>query len=206
MLRSDSTIKQFFITHLQKKTRKQSTTTSKFTSQYYETIKMLMKSRSMVFQNPLEPPDQTYRFLHHIQNENIHGLLCQYSYKIGIFSIRQLKTVITEQIKFICVVTTMSISCIAKRCLNEISIPITFFCADMLHCNYVNHSLVPLHRRLSDHEKKQLIGRYHAKNLPIYCQHDPIVMYYGWLPGDIIEIIRHIDSTHEPQKYYRIVK
>ena len=63
---------------------------------------------------------------------------------------------------------------------------------------------VPPHRLMGAAEKKALIARFGAPNLPVICMDDPVVKYYGARPGDVFEITRNRPNVGR-HPYFRIV-
>ncbi|ALX27625.1 DNA-directed RNA polymerase subunit RPB5 [Golden Marseillevirus] len=68
------------------------------------------------------------------------------------------------------------------------------------------HKLVPKHRLVSAEERKAVLESYQVeeKDLPRISCSDPIVQWYGWCPGDIIEILRK-EGIFQMHKTHRIV-
>ena len=80
------------------------------------------------------------------------------------------------------------------------------FTVDELSFNVTKHKLVPKHRMLSNEEKNTLLCVYNTTcaKLPRIKQNDPVVRYYGAVPGVVFEITRN-SETSGITKYYRIV-
>lgn len=74
--------------------------------------------------------------------------------------------------------------------------------------NITRHRLVPKHRRMTEEEIQKLYQTYDCtKNqLPKILITDPISQYYGYTPGDVIEITRSGIPTTGRSIYYRMVK
>lgn len=74
--------------------------------------------------------------------------------------------------------------------------------------NITKHRLVPKHRRMDDNEVKDLMVKYGCtkSQLPKLFVTDPISQYYGFRPGDVIEITRFNIPTTGRSMYYRLVK
>ena len=60
-----------------------------------------------------------------------------------------------------------------------------------LQINITQHSLVPVHRRLSLAEQHELSGRFATKHFPSLLALDPISRFYNFRVGDVIEITRN---------------
>lgn len=69
-----------------------------------------------------------------------------------------------------------------------------------------SHILVPPHRLLSETEKQKVLEDYQVKQekCPRISDIDPIVQWYGWSLGDLIEIQRK-EGVFKNDKTYRIV-
>lgn len=52
------------------------------------------------------------------------------------------------------------------------------------------HRLIPLHTKLTEKERDEVISAYGENNLPSICLTDPIVQLYDFKRGDIIKIKR----------------
>lgn len=87
-----------------------------------------------------------------------------------------------------------------------------FFLEEDLYSTVINHVLVPKHELIPPKEKEKLIKEMklpHPENMEFILSTDPVVKFYGWLPGDMIRIHRNDDfvDTLTPLTYgYRIVK
>ena len=58
--------------------------------------------------------------------------------------------------------------------------------------NITKHSLVPSHEYVPDDEAKVIISSYLSKKnqLPILLSTDPVAVFCGFLPGDVVKIKR----------------
>ena len=72
--------------------------------------------------------------------------------------------------------------------------------------NIMNHELVPKHVILTEKEEKELQTKYniHLSQLPKILDTDPVSLFIGAKPGQIVKIIR---KSHTAQKAvaYRLV-
>lgn len=174
------------------------------TKAYQKTIAKLVQTRGYEFTDD-DDPDSTYRIAKDTKQQR-QLLLCQYTTKVGIHTTRDLEAYVTPNIQSICVVTTIGISTSARRYLeHKVNVPVTIFHAQDLQCNYVSHTMIPKHQRLSSHDKTNFLKTYRSNHLPKYELDDPVVKYHGWVKGDIIQIDRRFDDTQELHRYYRIV-
>lgn len=85
---------------------------------------------------------------------------------------------------------------------------VEIFTALELFKNITRHSLVPKHRQLSSKEVEALKKKLGAQlnDFPVYSNLDPVVRYYGWPIGTVVEIQRAFGGTREGEVYYRVVK
>lgn len=71
----------------------------------------------------------------------------------------------------------------------------------------IDHDLVPPHRRCDDAEQKALAKRYHITDasewMTIFAR-DPVVKYYNWPVGTLVEVTRR-SLNRTPSTYYRMV-
>lgn len=69
------------------------------------------------------------------------------------------------------------------------------------------HILVPEHIKLSDKEKKELLGKYHIslKELPKVKKNDPAIAHLNVREGDIIKVIRKSPTAGEVVFYRGVI-
>jgi DNA-directed RNA polymerase subunit H (RpoH/RPB5) len=82
-----------------------------------------------------------------------------------------------------------------------------FACAELLHI-IVDHKLVPRNEVVPLAEIPHLLKRYklqHVQQLYHYRTQDPVVKYYGWLPGVVVKVTRLFGGAREPEIVYRVV-
>lgn len=90
------------------------------------------------------------------------------------------------------------------------SMRIQLFYSHQLQINITKHRFVPKHRQMSDDEKTELfrkmkIDESNLIEFPLITRKDPIVLYYDFPIGSLIEIERH--SLHIGNtKYYRWIR
>ena len=82
---------------------------------------------------------------------------------------------------------------------------IGIFYAKQLMYNPLKHVLVPHHRKMTEEEGKAIMDEYmvrHHKKMPIISKDDVISKWLGLVPGDMVEITRH-NQTSGTYYYYR---
>lgn len=70
---------------------------------------------------------------------------------------------------------------------------VQIFWCKQIQFNITKHSLVPLHKKITDEEKENILLKYkilYKSQLPIISHQDPIVRWYNFKKGDIIRISR----------------
>ena len=72
----------------------------------------------------------------------------------------------------------------------------------------MNHELVPLHIILSDQEKKELFEKYNITQdqLPKILNTDPVSIFIGAQPGQILKIVRKSRTAKEAVAYRLVVE
>jgi len=110
----------------------------------------------------------------------------------------------------LCIITKDTVNNTIKATLTEImreeNIFITVRSIKSIQFNILNHTLVPRHRILSEHEKTLLFEKYNIKGndkLPEISRFDPVCIIIGIRPTQVCEIIRP-NKTSLDSKYYRI--
>lgn len=86
---------------------------------------------------------------------------------------------------------------------------IQIYWCKQLQFNVTKHELVPIHKRLSEDEGKQILDRYSLTSkhqLPVLLKDDIISKYYNFKSGDIIEITQTKTSQNGNYKFYRCVR
>lgn len=73
-----------------------------------------------------------------------------------------------------------------KKCRHRYE---TFDIASLQHV-VVDNDLVPLHRKLSGHELERFDEQYKRCDVAKILSNDPVVRYFNWSVGDVIEITR----------------
>lgn len=97
-----------------------------------------------------------------------------------------------------------------KEVMKLTDIPHQLFRDEQLTYNPTLHNTVPVHRLLTPEEAigVQIRCRVAKNQLPIIRSSDPIVKYYGWQSGNIVEIHRvdlSISLLSEESTVYRII-
>jgi DNA-directed RNA polymerase subunit H (RpoH/RPB5) len=74
--------------------------------------------------------------------------------------------------------------------------------------NIMKHELVPKHVILSDEEVKSLLTKYNIQpsQLPKILDMDPVAVYIGAKPGQIVKIIRKSHTAKESISYRIVVE
>jgi DNA-directed RNA polymerase subunit H (RpoH/RPB5) len=75
----------------------------------------------------------------------------------------------------------------------------------------IYHQLVPRHRCLTSEEEKEVLTKYRIKpqekhKMLIILKDDPVVQWYQWPIGSVIEITRRWGGEQCPQIVYRVVQ
>jgi DNA-directed RNA polymerase subunit H (RpoH/RPB5) len=72
----------------------------------------------------------------------------------------------------------------------------------------MNHELVPLHIIISENEKEELLKKYNIEpnRLPKILDTDPVSIYIGAKPGQILKIIRKSHTAKEAVSYRLVVE
>lgn len=83
---------------------------------------------------------------------------------------------------------------------------VTIFHIRQLQFNILDHTFVPRHIVLSDHDKNEVYQKYNVKQddmMPEISRFDPVAMSIGLRPGELCHIIR-TSKTAIHSDYYRI--
>ncbi|XP_076923921.1 DNA-directed RNA polymerases II and IV subunit 5A-like [Bidens hawaiensis] len=110
-----------------------------------------------------------------------------------------------ENVRRAIVVVRIDMTPSAKACQTEIAgrFQVEVFKEAELLLNIRYHDLVPEHILLTNAEKKALLDKYTVKDaqLPQILQTDPIARYYGLRKGQVVKILRPIETgTSEKDK------
>jgi len=72
----------------------------------------------------------------------------------------------------------------------------------------MSHDLVPLHTILSEREKGELLKKYNVEpnQLPKILNTDPVSIFIGAKPGQILKIIRNSPTAKESIAYRFVVE
>lgn len=126
--------------------------------------------------------------------------------KIGVEHIRVWKD---ELVKYstIIVVYDESITPAAKAAANSLSSKMQFFHVKELFVNITHHTIVPPHRLLSPEEATAILTKYRATKqlLPYIPVTDPVIKYWGFPVGGIVQIDRKFGVCTGQEKYYRLI-
>jgi DNA-directed RNA polymerase subunit H (RpoH/RPB5) len=128
--------------------------------------------------------------------DRLHG-------KLGVVEVRSINTRI-ETLRLVCavIVSHSPITVAAAKLLCATTVVMQAYA---LTHNYTGHAMVPKHKAVL--EPEDLLKRMHLKKeqLPKISLLDPIVQWYGWQPGTVIQIQRVYGGLMEPSVYLRLV-
>ena len=102
-------------------------------------------------------------------------------------------------------IPNQSLKTIQRDIFSNENIFVNIFGLDSLQYNILDHSLVPLHVKLTDEEIVELKETYNIteKELPTISRYDPPVMANNIKPGEIIRIERSCKNSIQ-SNYYRL--
>lgn len=126
--------------------------------------------------------------------------------KIGVANVRHLQQECTDKVTDICIIPHVSISRMAINDIMNRFDHVSIIEPYELNHWCIGHTWVPKHEKLSETSKAQFLKQYNKKDLPSISLNDIIVRINGWIPGDVIHILRYCDPTQEYQHYYRLVR
>ena len=74
--------------------------------------------------------------------------------------------------------------------------------------NIMNHELVPFHIIISEKEKEELLKKYNISpsELPKILDTDPVSIFIGAKPGQVVKIIRESHTAKEAVSYRLVVE
>lgn len=74
--------------------------------------------------------------------------------------------------------------------------------------NIMNHELVPFHIIISEKEKEELLKKYHISpsELPKILDTDPVSIFIGAKPRQVVKIIRESHTAKEAISYRIVVE
>ena len=143
-------------------------------------------------------------------NTKGHILLILYANsKVSIQLGREIDQYITnDKIQQIVIVTSEGITPIAKKLLMINKCNVQFFHRLELTVNYTKHKLVPFQKKLEDHEIQVKLKKYNLtkQQLATMNRTDPIVKFYGWKAGSVIQCIKNLGLSMESYETLRLVK
>lgn len=91
------------------------------------------------------------------------------------------------------------------KALHEIGLPLEIHLMKRLMFNITKHQLVPKHEVIRSKKViDELVEKYKLKNkyqFPIILKSDPIAMYYGLKPGELVKITRTSESAGQYVMY-----
>jgi DNA-directed RNA polymerase subunit H (RpoH/RPB5) len=126
--------------------------------------------------------------------------------KIGIKTVRRIAPLIGEEVERILLVSDEGPTPFTKKelCLTP---AIEYMLFKRLCFNYARCDIVPPHRLVSEEEERALRQKFATREddeWPKLYSTDPIVRYYNFPSGRIVEIERY--TGYEPSLYYRMVQ
>lgn len=143
-------------------------------------------------------------------DENEKRFLCTTS--ISKFGVDETKLLIGKlertNARELILILSDSITSFASKMLTEYaaskSCKLWIFTENQLRFNVTKHRLVPKHKKLSKIEKQEILSKnkLQVAQIPKLLNIDPIVKYYGFDSGDLIQITRDIGSS---ELFFRIV-
>lgn len=134
-----------------------------------------------------------------------------YDIKVSVKKMKTIKDIIDEDTntyKCLILVYKSSITTFAKQFIstdvNDLNVQV--FSENELSFNITKHELVPKHEVLTPIQKKAVMTKYKtvAKHFPMLLSSDPVVRYYGALPGTMMRITRKSPTAGE-YVLYRVV-
>lgn len=126
--------------------------------------------------------------------------------KLAVDTIRQYETDYAEVAGMSLIIVVQHVTPAAKQILQKHKNFQLFYETDLFH-NRTHHVLYMPHRALLPNEEKTILDKFCCKkaNLPSIRVTDPIVRYFNWPVGKIIEIQCKTSGVVEPSVYYRVV-
>ena len=125
--------------------------------------------------------------------------------KIGVKTVRRLVPLLETQAHGILLVSEEGPTPFTKKELLTIEGVETMIFKRLVF-NFARSKIVPPHRLLNADEEARLRERYvttGSEEWPKLTSSDPVVRYYNWPVGGVVEIERYIG--HEPSLYYRVI-
>jgi len=126
--------------------------------------------------------------------------------KLAVDTIRQYVCDYSEIPNLTLIIVVQHVTPAARQILEKHKNFQLFYETDLFH-NRTKHVLYMPHRALSLDEEKVLLTKFFCQkhNLPSIRITDPIVRYFNWTVGQIIEIQCKMSGVVEPSVYYRVV-
>ncbi len=129
------------------------------------------------------------------------------SYQTLIESEGGMRNVVNVKVTF---VLPVGISLTELAMLNSAGLDYEIFTHNQLMVIPTEHTFSSTYRRLTREEATSLYNKEGMKprDLPVFASNDPVVKFYGWVPGDLILIGRMNSSTEGAitvSTYYRLV-
>lgn len=114
--------------------------------------------------------------------------------KTGIKSIKDLLLIMEQrEVTQAIMIARLDLTPPARTFLQKVTnVHIEYFMDSEVIFNITKHKLVPLHIKLSNEDKQEILQRYNAtlNHLPRILSSDPVARFYGAKTGDIFKIIR----------------
>jgi DNA-directed RNA polymerase I, II, and III subunit RPABC1 len=132
--------------------------------------------------------------------------------KVSIKKIKLIKDIIEqdhEGYSCLIIVCKGSITSFARQFITTDvnNLMVQVFSEKELSFNITKHELVPIHELLTEQETTQIKKKYKTtlKHFPNMLITDPVAKYYGYVPGNLIRIIRKSPTAGEYVSYRVVV-
>lgn len=185
---------------------------------YYEEV---ARARQLKVDNTGERQrayDHIYQALSHFYQHADGSILLVYyarptkSKQLDVEEIKQFTMEVnTRGVPSAMLISRQQLSSKAKDEFSKITIrQLRLFLDEELFYNLTEHYLVPKHRVLSDDEAKDFLtsNRLRTNQLPILKWDDPVSKWYGFIPGQIVEVLREnlaAETLVDEYRSYRFV-
>jgi len=168
----------------------------------YKTLKKMLNDRGYTHIIELEGDKEFYHTITFTINLKEGGVLWPRSSKLGINHVSMCTKYCEDENwdSFIIVCNGSITACAKKEILNSINLTHNgemFFIEDVQN-DITSHSLVPIHRKVSEDEKEKVMNMYgkNLKKYPLMFESEPISRYYNYKEGDLIEIERKTNMSY----------
>jgi len=128
--------------------------------------------------------------------------------KLGVQTAREIvKCIAKHHIDQVVIITEEGVTPVAIKSMLSLPCTVHFFRAEELVKNYTLHTLLPQQKPLSQEQEQRFLTKkkLQKKDMLQMSRVDPIVKFYGWSTGTIIQCTRIRGETSEPHVTYRVV-